>query len=242
MFGQNDQSHFNSLWERKLTDSSLSREYSPGANLRVDEALKVLARGRRLLDIGCGTGILLAESKDRYQEVYGVDIAASAVALARQKDIKADVVNLNVDGLPYPDGFFDAVTILSAIQYFYNMDRVLQDCARVLSPLGVLLLSVPNMRAIWRIGKLLFLGKFPGVSHDPENYDGGTLHYFTTSDINGLLIRNGFQVVSAYGIFCIPKFLTPFPNRGMFGRAKREFFSAEIFVQAIKVSQEHIQK
>src|SRR6266540_1022003 len=119
MFGQSDQDYFDLLWKRKLKESSYSGEYIPGANLRVDEALRTLTSGKRILDIGCGNGILLSMAKDRFQEVYGLDIAESAVMLARQKNIQAETVNLNTDGIPYSDGFFDTVTILSALQYFY---------------------------------------------------------------------------------------------------------------------------
>lgn len=242
MFGQSDRDYFDFLWRRKLEEDSSSAEYVPGRNLRVDEALGRLAGGNRLLDIGCGSGILLSEAKSRFQEVFGIDISQSAVSLARQRDIQADAVNLNVDRIPYPDGFFDAVTLLSTLQYFYDMDRVLQECSRVLSPYGVLLLSVPNIRAIWRIFRLLVAGSFTGVSLDPGNYDGGTLHYFATSNVETLLSRNGFNVILAKGIFCRPAVWTRFTDRGMIGTLKREFFSAEIFMTATRSSPEYPQK
>ena len=77
--------------------------------------MRTLTGGKRALDVGCGTGILLSMIKDHYEDVYGIDIAEFAVTLARRKNIQAEVVNLNVDLIPYADGFFDTVTILSAI-------------------------------------------------------------------------------------------------------------------------------
>lgn len=234
MFGQSDKDYFDSLWKRKLNDNSYSEKYVPGANLRVDEALKTLPTGKRLLDIGCGSGILLQMAQNRFEDVRGIDIAEPAVALTRQKNIQAEIVNLNVDRISFPDGYFDAITILSVIQYFYDMDRVLQECSRVLSSSGILLLSVPNIRAIWRVMKLFVGGSFPGVSLDTGNYDGGTLHYFATSNIRILLARNGFDVLSTKGIFCKPKTLAVLTDRGVIGTLKREFFSAEVFVTATK--------
>ncbi len=237
MFGQSDRDYFDSLWKRKLMDDSYFEEYVPGANLRVDESLRTLTGGKRALDVGCGTGILLSMIKDHYEDVYGIDIAEFAVMLARRKNIQAEVVNLNVDLIPYADGFFDTVTILSAIQYFFDIDRVLQECARVLVPSGTLLLSIPNIRAIWRIWRLLVGGSFTGVSLDKGSYDGGTLHYFATANIRSLLVRNGFDVLSTKGIFCRPAFLSRVTAGGVIGAIKREFFSAEIFVKAVKSSQ-----
>jgi SAM-dependent methyltransferase len=126
------------------------------------------------------------------------------------------------------------VTILSVLQYFQDLYQVLGECHRVLAPYGALVLSVPNMRAVWRVGKLLFLGTFPRVSLDKEGYDGGTLHYFAYSNLRQLLYETGFEVIWAHGIFCLPRFFERFPNKDILGKVKREFFSAEIFVMARK--------
>jgi methionine biosynthesis protein MetW len=240
MFGQSDKDYFEFLWKQKLKSDSYGEEYILGANLRVDEALRSLTSGNRLLDIGCGNGIMLSMARDRFQEVHGVDISESAVSVTRQKGIQASTVNLNVVPLPFPDGHFDSVTILSALQYFYDVDRVLRECHRILSPSGNLLLSVPNIRAIWRIGKLLIRGSFTGVSLDEGIYDGGTLHYFAWANIKTLLVRNGFDVASTRGIFCKPAFWTRFKDLGFLGVIKREFFSAEIFIKAVKISKDNI--
>jgi methionine biosynthesis protein MetW len=241
MFGHSDRDYFERLWRRKTQENPHSDEYIPGANLRVDEALRTLDSGTRVLDIGCGNGVLLSMLKSQFGEFYGIDISESAIQIARQKAIQAETINLNIDPLPFPDKFFDAIAILSTLQYFYDMDRVLQECYRVLSPSGVLILSVPNIRAIWRVGRLLFKGSFTGVSLDEGNYDGGTLHYFAMLNIQALLARNGFKVVLAKGIFCKPGFITHFPNRGVAGSIKREFFSAEIFIKALKTLENPIQ-
>lgn len=228
-----DESRFDQIWYRKL-QGEYSAVYTPGENIRVDKTLSVIGTGKRILDIGCGTGILLTQLKERFEEVHGIDISREAVAVAVQNDIQARVVDLNHSSLPYDDGFFDIVTILSTLQYFIDLDKTLRECNRVISPNGLLLLSVPNMRAIWRLGKLLFMGSFPRVSMDPEGYDGGTLHYFAFSDLKELLRKNGFIVSQAHGIFCVPGFVAHVSNKGLPGLVKREFFSAEVFISAIK--------
>jgi methionine biosynthesis protein MetW len=228
-----DESRFDQIWKRKLRDNR-SAAYLPGENFRVDKALSVIGKGWRVLDIGCGTGILLAQLKKQSEEVHGIDISGEAVAVACQNGVHASVVDLNADLLPYEDGFFNAVTMLSTLQYFIDLDKTLRECNRVISPNGLLLLSVPNMRAYWRIGKLIFMGIFPKVSMDSEGYDGGTLHYFTFSDLKELLHKNGFVVLQAHGIFCLPQFVSRVSDVGFLGWVKREFFSAEVFISAIK--------
>jgi methionine biosynthesis protein MetW len=227
---------FDLLWSRKLEANPDQTIYAPGANLRVDKALASLQQGSRILDVGCGNGVFLLQAQRYFDEAYGVDIAAAAVSLARKNGVTADVVDLNSQDLPYQDNYFDCLVLLSTLQYFYDLDKVLNECHRVLSPSGTLLLSVPNMRALWRVVRILVQGSFPRVSLDKEGYDGGTLHYFAYSNLYELLTKNGFKVLWAHGIFCMPAFINHFPDRSFIGTIKREFFSAEVFVTAIKLS------
>ena len=232
MLGNNDQAHFSKIWKRRLQGAA--SEYVVGANLRVDTAIRLVGQGRRLLDVGCGSGILLDQLRGRFAELYGVDVSPEAVEAARLRGIAAAVVNLNAERLPYPDLYFQAVTILSTLQYFFDPGLILQEVSRVLLPSALLLISVPNMRAFWRIGRLFLQGSFPRVSLDREGYDGGTLHYFAFTNLRQLLEANGFRVASSLGIFCLPHFLEGIGDRGPIGIIKREFFSAETFIVASK--------
>ena len=230
---EKNRNHFNAIWQRKLEDQS-TMGTSAVLNRRVEKASKVLSGGSRLLDIGCGSGELLLSVQKRYNEVYGIDIAEAALNSARKSGINVQAVDLNREDLPFADQYFDTLTILSTLQYFQDLYFVLGECHRVLSASGVLLLSVPNMRSFWRVGRLLIKGSFPRVSLDQEGYDGGTLHYFAYANLKDLLQETGFEVLLAHGIFCLPRILEGFPDGGPPGKIKREFFSAETFVMARK--------
>lgn len=231
---QKNRNHFNAIWQRKMEKEQPGTDKAV-PNRRVDKTLKILAGGSRLLDIGCGSGELLLAVQTRYEAVYGIDIAEVAVHAARQQGIQAQVIDLGQEELPFPDQYFETVTILSTLQYFQDLYFVLGECNRVMTPSGMLLLSVPNMRAFWRVGRLLFQGSFPRVSLDQEGYDGGTLHYFAYANLKQLLRETGFDVSWAHGIFCLPRFLEAVPDDSILGKIKREFFSAEIFVVARKI-------
>ena len=230
---EKNRNHFNAIWQRKLEGQPTTGPRGV-INRRVEKASKVMPGGSRLLDLGCGNGELLLAVQKRYHEVYGIDIAEAALNSARKHGMNVQAVDLNREDLPFPDQYFDTLTILSTLQYFQDLYFVLGECHRVLSPSGVLLLSVPNMRSFWRIGKLLLRGSFPRVSLDQEGYDGGTLHYFAYANLKDLLYETGFEVLLAHGIFCLPRFLEGFPDGGPPGQIKREFFSAETFVMARK--------
>ena len=138
---QKNRNHFNTIWQRKLERQSTTGQ-SVSLNRRVEKASKVLKGGSRLLDIGCGNGELLLAVQKRYHEVYGIDIAEAALNSARKHEINVQAVDLNREDLPFPDQYFDTLTILSTLQYFQDLYFVLGECNRVLSPSGVLLLSV----------------------------------------------------------------------------------------------------
>jgi SAM-dependent methyltransferase len=232
--GKKAGSHFDLIWREKIKAGDSTSTYHAGDNLRIDETLKILPPGQCFLDIGCGAGILAEQVKGRYQELYGVDIARPAVEIAIQKGIQAALLNLNDSPLPFESGSIDTVTILSTLQYFSDLDSVCAEVSRVLKPSGVLVLSVPNMRAFWRIARLTWQGRFPKVSKDTFGYDGGTLHYFCYQDVVDLLKPYGLKGVWSKGIFCLPKFLNHVDPGGLFSKIKMEFFSAEFLIKAVK--------
>jgi methionine biosynthesis protein MetW len=222
--------HYAEVWGRKsITD------YVPGSNLRVEAAANILHPGQRLLDVGCGDGTLGMLVRNRFEEIYGVDISDKAIEVAQRRGIKAYKVNLNVEALPFEDNYFDSITCLATLQLIYDINTMLREFNRVLKPDGELVLTVPNMRAYWRIFKLVVLGYFPRTSLDPEGYDGGTLHYFCYRNLKDLLEKSGFKVMMRRGIFCLPRLIEKLPDRGWVGKLKAEFLSAEMLVRAVEV-------
>jgi SAM-dependent methyltransferase len=227
-----DERHYAEVFRRKGPAGAAG--YRPGENRRLDLALRLLSPGRRLLDVACGSGVLAEQARARFDEVHGVDIAEDAVRLARQRGVTASVVNLNRDPLPYGDAFFDSVTLLSALQLLVDPPAALAECARVLRPGGQILVDVPNVRALWRLWSLAVRGVFPRTSLDPVGLDGGTLHYFTHETLVRLLSPHGLARRTSHGVFCLPRLLEGVTDRGLPGRLKREFFSAEVLVHAVK--------
>lgn len=231
-----DQEQFRQLWQLKSNSGNLAKTYIPGNNQRVDKALQVLSAGERLLDIGCGTGVFGAEVQRRglFTDIYGIDISEVAVEVARQNGMNAQVVNLSNESLPYPDAFFETITMLSTLQYIYQPLIALKECCRTLKPNGRLLMTIPNMRSIGKLYKLIVKGYFPNTSLDKLGHDGGTINYFCYRNLVDLLTDAGFNTSLACGIFCRPTLFSNITNAGMIGMLKREFFSGEIFIQGIK--------
>lgn len=166
---------------------------------RIDLAVTLLPGGHRLLDVGCGSGDLLYKASNKYAEIYGVDVADVCVERARAKlaDLcnLSDILQLNVDanGLPWPDGYFDAVTCIAVLQFLFDVDNAILEMHRVLREGGILVIEVNNL-AYLKNRLTLLVGRQPRTTTLPRGWDGNTLHYFTLGPFIRLLQCKGFAV------------------------------------------------
>ena len=120
-------------------------------------------RGRSVLDVGCGAGVDLARFARGGADVTGVDVAQSAVDLARanfeQQGLRGRFEVANGEALPFADGTFDLVFAHGVVQYTADPQRLVDECRRVLKPDGKAVFQVYN-RVSWlnALSKLMKVG------------------------------------------------------------------------------------
>lgn len=110
----------------------------------------VVGRGDYVLDLGCGTGDLVAGVRDVGASVVGVDISARMLEYGRHRLPDADLVRADAQALPFADAVFDAAVSGFALRNFTAVARVLEETARVLKPggrLAILEVHVPSSTA-----------------------------------------------------------------------------------------------
>src|SRR5262249_17902791 len=84
---------------------------------RVRTVERALAKGPgRVLDVGCGRGLLLREFRERGWQVEGTELSEFAAAFARDV-LKIPVAIAPADALPWPDGTFDAVSMWHVLEH-----------------------------------------------------------------------------------------------------------------------------
>ena len=110
------------------------------------QAAKEYVRGKRVLDIACGSGYgskILAEAA---ASVVGVDVAEDAVAYASHYFSTKNASFKVGDGVSIPlgDASVDVVISFETIEHIQDYERFLDEVKRVLTPGGLLLLSTPN--------------------------------------------------------------------------------------------------
>jgi SAM-dependent methyltransferase len=104
------------------------------------------AQGRRVLDLGCGTGYGTADLARVASSAMGVDLAADAIDYARRHFPSAQFLECSATAVPFPPGSFDLVTAFEVIEHLRDWRALLAEAHRVLEPNGLLIVSTPNKR------------------------------------------------------------------------------------------------
>jgi SAM-dependent methyltransferase len=147
-------------------------------------------KGRAVLEVGCGAGVDLARFARGGAAVTGVDLAASAIALAKanfeQQGLAAEFHVANGERLPFADEAFDLVYAHGVVQYTADPRRLIEECRRVVKPGGQAIFQVYN-----RISWLNALSKLMKVGL--EHQDAPVLLTFSIGEFRRLL--RGFREV-----------------------------------------------
>jgi SAM-dependent methyltransferase len=111
-----------------------------------------IASGDRVLDVGCGTGILARNAAERVGSVghvTGLDLDEGMLSVARRAGPGIEWRQGDATELPFEDATFDAVVSQFALMYFPDRVAALREMWRVLAPAGRLAVAVwaPHERA-----------------------------------------------------------------------------------------------
>jgi SAM-dependent methyltransferase len=90
----------------------------------------------RLLDVGCGGGLLLRDALASGATVTGLDHSEEMARLARERASAADVVLGSAERLPFADASFTAIAMSIVFLFLPDPIAVLRECRRVLAPGG----------------------------------------------------------------------------------------------------------
>ncbi|GIH15126.1 class I SAM-dependent methyltransferase [Rugosimonospora africana] len=143
---------YDSFAEAYATDNEsnlINAHYALPAILNLAGDVPGDVAGRRVLDVGCGSGPVLAPLHERGAVVTGVDNSVGMLELAKRR--LGDGVDLRVAdlgrSLPFPDGAFDDVIACLVLHYLRDWEAPLAELRRVLVPGGRLIVAVNHPMA-----------------------------------------------------------------------------------------------
>ena len=140
--------------------------------------------GRRVLDVGCGTGVDLVHFARGGSAATGIDVSEAAIRLAsanlRHQHLAAHLLVGDGEALPFPDRSFDYVFAHGVVQYTADDRQLVEECRRVLKPGGTAFVQVYN-----RISWLSALSRLMRV--DLEHADAPVLKTYTHASFRRLL-------------------------------------------------------
>lgn len=163
-----------------------------GLRARAPHVMNALSpkRGEKILDAGCGTGVLSLEIAKKGAEAHGIDTDADdiwlAEAFAKITGASASFSAGDVSGLKFKAGFFDKAVCSEVIEHIKDDSAAIRSLCRVIKKNGVLVLTTPK-----EVSGFLKYGNAAG--HKRAGY--------TKDGLKKLLEENGFKARSIDEIY-----------------------------------------
>ncbi len=147
--------------------------------------------GQRVVDLGCGDGLLVTTLAGQRARAVGIDVdhAALQAAISRT-DVTgvagARFVEGRIERLPFPDGTFDVVTAVTVLCLVSDRSAAVREAARVLRPGWRLIIGDLGRWSAWAARRRI------------KGWFGSRLwrsaHFWTAADLSRLIEQAGFSV------------------------------------------------
>jgi ubiquinone/menaquinone biosynthesis C-methylase UbiE len=143
-----------------------------------------------VLDVGCGTGTMLALLVKEYPDIQacGIDLSEKMVAQAASL-LGSNVQSLvgDADNMSLPDNSFDLLTCNASFHHYPHPLKVLAEMQRILKPNGRLVIADPW----WSKNKRLVINYY---LNSPFNF-GGDVRIYSKQEMHQLLSESGFHSI-----------------------------------------------
>ena len=176
--------YVNMIDERYIEEEQGRRVSACSILIKLDKLKRDRNSSSRLLDIGCGTGILLDEARKMGWETCGVEVSKWAAQYAKEK-FNLKIHNTTLEEVKFSACSFDVVIMQDVIEHLVNPRQALTKVRKILKPDGILYINTPDIKSI---SSRLLKTKWWGMN-------SFHLYYFSKKSLDRLLVKSGFRAI-----------------------------------------------
>ncbi len=171
----------------------------------LDPELPLPLAGIKVVDIGCGGGILSESMAALGAEVHGIDVVEKSIRIARkhceQSGLPIEYEYTDAESLASRGEKYDVVLNMEVVEHVADLPAFLSDCAKLIDRGGVMFIATINRNPVsWLfaiVGAEYILGWLPKGTHQWKKF-------VRPQELQSLLSRHGFYVDSAVGVSVNP--------------------------------------
>lgn len=173
------------------------------------------ARDRRVLEAGCGTGLILSRLDQVAADAVGVDVSSGMLRRAHERGLR--VVQASITALPFKDESFDAVCSFKVLAHVPRIELALRELARVTRPGGHLILEVYNRWSLRYVARRLAGPRRIGNAHNeadvPTRWDSPREALARLPDSVELVDVRGVRVITPFAAVHRARMIAPWIAR-----------------------------
>ncbi|SDF57734.1 Methyltransferase domain-containing protein [Methanolobus vulcani] len=160
--------------------------------------------GNRVLDIGCGTGDLVAFLKENGYDAHGIEPSSDAVEIALSNDLCVYNSTLEdyVAKFSQSSERYDAVTLMNVLEHVPDPSNIMECVKKILKPDGIICVRVPNDYNGLQLAAQKKLNKEPWWIAVPDH-----INYFDFKSLRNFFEHMGFEVFYEQSDFPMELFL-----------------------------------
>lgn len=163
---------------------------------RIIEQRGINPRGLRVLDVGCGGGLLAEEFAAMGFSISGLDRSERSLQVAHahaaHNGMKIDYHVGDARQLPFKNGIFAMAFCCDALEHFLNWDKVIVELARVLTRGGVLFYETINRTLASKIRVIKMAQEWSWTRYAPPHTHVWEM-FITPAELSACLEQNGFR-------------------------------------------------
>jgi len=159
--------------------------------------------GEKVLDVGVGTGIFALELMKRKADVTGIDVSEKMLDIARSKGVTKVALG-NAVSLDFPDGSFDLVVSITALEFIPDYEKAISEMVRVCRSGGRVVLGTLGSGSCWALKRRRAARKDPAsVFRQARFYSSGELSRAAEKTGHKAVVKGAIFAPPFDNAFCV---------------------------------------